>query len=75
MMETEEMLDEIIDLPVEERAQLADQILQTLNPVDERIHQQWIEEVHRRMEAVRKGESELIPGEEVFKKASHIVER
>jgi putative addiction module component (TIGR02574 family) len=74
MMETKEMLDEIVDLPVEKRVQLADQILQTLNPVDPAIQQQWIAEVHQRMEAVRKGESELIPGEDVFRKAHHLVE-
>jgi putative addiction module component (TIGR02574 family) len=74
MIETKEILDEIVDLPVEKRAQLADEILQTLNPVDSDIQQQWIAEVHQRMEAVREGRSELIPGEEVFKKADRIIE-
>jgi putative addiction module component (TIGR02574 family) len=74
MIETKEILDEIVDLPVEKRAQLADEILQTLNPIDSDIQQQWIAEVHQRMEAVREGRSELIPGEEVFKKADRIIE-
>ena len=73
MMKTKDLLNEIADLPVKVRAQLADEILATLNPVDQDIQDAWVEEVHRRMKAVEEGKSELIPGGKVFKQADDIV--
>jgi len=72
-MKTKDLLNEIADLPVKVRAQLADEILATLNPVDQDIQDAWVEEVHRRMTAVEEGKSELIPGGNVFKQADDIV--
>lgn len=73
MMKTKDLLKEISDLPVKVRAKLADEILATLNPVDEDIQDAWVEEVHRRMKGVEEGKSELVPGDKVFKQADDIV--
>ncbi len=74
-MKTKEILNEISDLPVEMGAQLAEEILETLNPVTPDIQQEWVEEVHRRMKSVKEGKSNMIPGEQVFKEADKITDR
>ena len=66
-MKTKELIAEISDLPVEQRARIADLILQTLNTPDPDIELAWIQEVEERVEEYEKGNVELIPAQEVFK--------
>ena len=66
-MKTKELIAEISDLPVEQRAKIADQILQTLNTPDPDIESAWIQEVEERLEEYEKGKVDMIPAREVFK--------
>jgi putative addiction module component (TIGR02574 family) len=74
-MKTEELIAEISDLPVEQRARIADQILQTLNAPDPDIEASWIQEVEERAEEYEKGKVELIPASDVFKSLKEITGR
>jgi putative addiction module component (TIGR02574 family) len=74
-MKNEELIAEISDLPVEQRARIADQILQTLNAPDPDIEASWIQEVEERAEEYEKGKVELIPASEVFKCLKEITGR
>ena len=65
-MTTKELKDEALSLPVEERAMLADALLQSLNGPDPEIDHLWAEEIRRRVEDMKAGKVQLIPGEEVF---------
>jgi len=65
-MKTKELLAEISDLPVEERAKIADGILKTLNKPNPDIDARWMEEVERRAKEVESGEVEMISGDEVM---------
>lgn len=67
-MKTEELLAEISDLPVEERAKIADGILKTLNRPNPEMDARWMEEVERRAKEVESGEVEMISGEEFQKR-------
>lgn len=67
-MKTEELLAEISDLPVEERAKIADGILKTLNKPNPEIDARWVEEAERRAKEVESGEVEMISGEEFQKR-------
>ena len=71
-MKTKELIAEISDLPVEQRARIADLILQTLNTPDPDIELAWIQEVEERVEEYEKGKVELIPVQEVFKSLREI---
>ena len=71
-MKTKELIAEISDLPVEQRARIADLILQTLNTPDPDIELAWIQEVDERVEEYEKGNVELIPAQEVFKSLREI---
>lgn len=67
-MKTDDLIDEVISLPVEERARLAECVLQTLNAPDAEIDAAWAAEAGRRLEELRGGQVEGIPGEVVFER-------
>jgi len=60
------IIEEASLLPVEDRLQIVDALLRTINPPDDGIDALWIAEAHRRLNEVRSGVVETIPGDEVF---------
>jgi len=67
-MKTADLVAEAISLPVEERARVVDSILQSLNPPDKNIDTKWAEVARRRLEELRTGKVQAVPGDEVFQK-------
>lgn len=55
-----------LDLPPEDRAVLADELLNSLTPVDTDLEKVWLEEIDRRLLAYEAGNSVPIPADEVF---------
>lgn len=55
---------EAMQLSGEERARLADRLVESLDPADIGIHRdEWILEIRRRRDEVRSGKVQPIPGE------------
>lgn len=52
-------------LPHAERARLAERLIASLDE-DSEIERAWAQEVRRRVEAIRAGDAELIPAEDVL---------
>lgn len=69
-MKVNELIDEAVDLPVEERVQIIDSLLKTLNMPDTENDRQWLDLAKKRLEQIHSGEAELISSEEVFKNIS-----
>ena len=67
-MEIKKLIEEVISLPVEERALIADSILRSLNPVESDIDKKWIEVAKERLKDLKSGKIKSIPGDEVFNK-------
>lgn len=67
-MKTKDLINEVISLPVEERAIVADTILRSLNPQDSEIDRKWADIAKKRLSELRHGEMSVISGEEVFEK-------
>ncbi|MEE9430888.1 MAG: addiction module protein [Melioribacteraceae bacterium] len=67
-MNTKELIAEAISLPVEKRALIVDSLLKSLNPSEQQIDKKWIAVAKKRLDEIRTGKVELIPGEEVFDK-------
>jgi putative addiction module component (TIGR02574 family) len=67
-LKTESLIKEVTALPVEERAYLAECVLRTLNTPDSEIDIAWATEVRNRLEAIRSGLVQTIPGEQVFER-------
>ena len=68
MGRTQDLIDEAISLPIEERSLLVDTLLRSMNPSDEENDKKWASEAKKRLAELRSGKVKSIPGEEVFKK-------
>jgi putative addiction module component (TIGR02574 family) len=67
-METKKIIEEVISLPVEERALIADSILRSLNPAESEIDKKWIELAKDRLKELKSGKIKALPGDDVFNK-------
>ncbi len=65
-MNSEDIIEMAYLLEPKERLHVAESILKSLGPPDPEVEAAWIVEIERRMEGLRNGTVELIPGEEVF---------
>lgn len=68
MIETKDLFDEAVSLPVEIRTQLVDKLLRSLHPVQKEIDELWAVEAEKRVEEIKNGKVKTIPGDKVFKK-------
>ena len=61
-MAAQEILQQILKLPIAERAEVARQVLLSLEPegFDEDAEQAWVAEIQRRREAIRRGDVQLL---------------
>ena len=66
-MSVEQLTHEALTLSENERAHLAQTLLQSLEPAEEGVEQAWAVEVGRRLELVRQGTAQGRPAEEVFR--------
>ena len=66
MLSTKEIIDNLKSLPVEDRALIADALLQSLNQPEDDITKAWIKEANKRLEEIRKGKVDTIPAHVVF---------
>ena len=61
------VLAEAMKLPEDERTELAEQLLCSVSPEREaELDRAWAEEAKRRMDAVRRGDDDLVDGDEVL---------
>jgi len=62
----EKLIEQALDLPPDERARVAEQLLSSLEPELSPIDHLWAIEAEDRLDAFERGEIESIPAEEVF---------
>ena len=69
-MESKTLREAVLDLPPDERAELARMLLLSLDdPSEEELAQTWLSEADRRARELDCGEARSIPAEEVRRKA------
>jgi putative addiction module component (TIGR02574 family) len=61
-----EIIEEASDLPVDERVIVVDSLLRTLNVPNPEIDKEWAETAKTRLEELRSGRVEAIPGDQVL---------
>jgi len=66
MHSTADIIHEAESLPVEERTLIVDSLLRSLNPPNSEIDEKWAAVARRRLQELRSGSVQPIPGEEVF---------
>jgi putative addiction module component (TIGR02574 family) len=64
-----ELLEKALTLSTQERGLLIDRLAETLDdePAEEGVEAAWEAEIERRVEDIRGGRVETIPGEQVFR--------
>lgn len=65
----EQLEAEVLELPIQERARLAQRLIASLDESDEvaaEVERAWEEEIRRRVAELDAGNVELIPAEQVF---------
>ena len=66
---TEQILKDALALPLQERAELVEQLLATFQaPPDPHLDELWARESEERLDAYDRGELKSVPAEEVFKR-------
>lgn len=70
----EDVIQTALGLPVEDRAALAEQLLASLDDLDEQESDRlWGEEAQRRLVAYRNGTAEARPAAEVYARAERLL--
>ena len=62
----EKIIQQALGLPAEERAEVAERLLSSLEPPLSAIDRLWVHEAEDRIDAYERGEIEAIPAEDVF---------
>ena len=64
---SEQILQQVLALPLKERAELLEQLLATFQtPPDRALDQLWADEAHDRLDAYDRGELDVVSIDEVF---------
>ena len=64
------LLEEALALPVNERADLVERLLSSLDPSEPEIEKLWAKEVEDRIDALERGDLRTISAEEFFRPPS-----
>lgn len=73
-MNLQSIEDEALHLPKEQRAQLIQRLVLSLeSPSDEELKADWLLEARRRAEELDSGSVQAVPGDEVMKKARALI--
>ena len=67
-MNTKELINEVVALPVEDRTLLVDSLLRSLNQPESDIDKEWASVANRRLIEMRSGKVQSVPGDEVFER-------
>jgi len=65
-MNTKQLINEAVSLPVEERALIVDSLLRSLNQPESELDKIWAEEAKRRLAELKSGQVKAVSGDEVF---------
>ena len=65
-----EVLEKALALPVQDRGLIIDRLIESLDnePAEEGVEEAWSEEIKRRVDDIKSGRVEMIPGEEVHRR-------
>ncbi len=67
-MNTKQLIDKAVSLPVEERALVVDSLLRSLNQPQSEIDKKWVAVANRRLLELRNGAVDAVPGQKVFER-------
>ena len=75
MLNTEQMVEHLVSLPVEGRAAVVEKLLASLNQIDPEVDAAWAEVAENRAAKVREGTASTVPADAVFDAARRRITR
>jgi putative addiction module component (TIGR02574 family) len=69
------LLEQLLALPEEDRAAIADQLNESLGDLGDDLDPEFEAELQRRLDSVADGTAELIDGEQVFREARERIQK
>lgn len=72
MLSAKEIVEEVTDLPLEEQLAVVDALLKSFSASDPKVDKAWLDAAKRRIEELRSGCVQSVPGEGVMEKARKI---
>ena len=72
--EAKKLLVQALALSEDERASLVEALGESLEPQNDSLPPEWNDEIRRRIDAVERGESKLIPGDEIEKRVRKVLD-
>jgi len=68
--EVSKLLEQALALSAQERGLMIDRLIESLDeePAEEGMEEAWAEEIESRVDDIRSGKIEMIPGEEVLRR-------
>ncbi|MCK4842434.1 MAG: addiction module protein [Methylococcales bacterium] len=66
-MNTKELIDEVVSLPIEKPVLVVDSLLQSLNQPELEIDDKWSKVAEKRLLEMRSGKIKPVSGDQVFK--------
>ncbi|MBN3895900.1 MAG: addiction module protein [Nostoc sp. NOS(2021)] len=76
MLSIEQLIQEVLSLPSESRAFLAEKLLESLEfDIDPMVEAGWMTEAKRRRDEIRSGAVEPIPGDEALAQSRRLLEQ
>jgi putative addiction module component (TIGR02574 family) len=67
-MNMQQLIDEAVSLPVEERVLVIDSLLRSLNQPESELDKEWAAAANRRLLELRAGSVDAVPGKEMFER-------
>jgi len=67
MIKIDELISEVESLPIDIKTLLIEKLLESINPSQKEIDSLWAIEAEKRIEEIKNGNINTIPGEQVFK--------
>ena len=72
--EFEQLKGDLLSLPIESRASLAQALIESLDDaIDDNAESLWLEEIRRRNNQIRTGEAKLKPADQALRKARELL--
>ena len=63
---TNDLFTIIESMPIDVKTALLEKILESIHPLQKDVDKEWIEEAEKRINGIKKGNVQLISGDEVF---------
>ena len=75
MLKIDELLSEIESLPIDMKTELIDKLISSIHPSQKEIDVLWAEEAEKRVDEIKSGRVQTIPGEQILSEVKKMLSK